>query len=117
MVSVYGKSFEIYYGYYAEFERNSIYNEPVPIYPDLKADPKYDNDGNRIVTEMQVACERYSGSPHEDSCGVCVHFKKGKKLFGICTLKESSLGQELKDDQGLSKLRTKKIKLKKLKKG
>ena len=90
-VSVYGKTFEIYYGYYEEFEKNSIYNDPVPIYPDLISSPEYDDDGNRIVTQMQIACEKYSGSLDEDSCGKCVHFKKGHKLFGLCTKDENNL--------------------------
>ena len=84
VVSVYGKTFEIYYGYYEDYERNSKYNEPVPIYPDLFSFPEYDGDGNRIVTQMQISCENYSGSADEDSCGKCVHFKRGKNLFGLC---------------------------------
>ena len=84
VVKIYGKTFEIYYGYYEEFERESFYGEPVPVYPDLKTNPEYDSDGTPIVTEMQIACERYSGSSNEDSCGKCTHFKKGDKLFGLC---------------------------------
>lgn len=90
--SVFGKSFDIYYGYYEEFERNSIYNDPVPIYPNLKDNPEYDGDGYRIVTEMQMACENYSGHFGEDSCGRCAHFMKGVKLFGLCKAESERRG-------------------------
>ena len=90
--TVFGKTFGIYYGYYEEFERNSAYNDPAPIYPNLKDNPEYDKEGNRIVTEMQVACERYSGPADEDSCGRCSHFKSGEKLFGLCVAESESAG-------------------------
>ncbi len=83
-VDAFGKSFNIYYGYYEEYERHSRYNDPVPVYPDLAATPEYDNEGNRIVTEMQIACPHYSGIPDEDSCSHCPHFEKGNDLFGRC---------------------------------
>ena len=83
-ITVYGKTFEIYYGYYEEFERNSIYNDPVPIYPDLKKNPEYTDDGLLIVTEMQAACEYYKGNEQEDSCGRCAYFKNSENLFGCC---------------------------------
>lgn len=84
VVNVYGKTFEIYYGYYEEYERNSKYNDPVPIYPDLIKDPQYDEGGHPIVTEMQVVCEHYDGADRDDSCGRCRHFQKGERLFGLC---------------------------------
>ena len=84
IVNAFGKTFEIYYGYYEEYEKNSKYNEPVPIYPDLKKNPEYDNDGYALVTEMQVACESYFGTEENDNCGSCSHFQKGEMLFGLC---------------------------------
>ena len=84
VVKIYGKTFEIYYGYYEEYERNSRYNDPIPIYPDFVKNPEYDADGYPIVTEMQVACPRYLGQSTEDSCGMCQYFEKGEKLFGLC---------------------------------
>lgn len=84
-VCVLGKTFEIYYGFYEEFERSSIYNDPVPVYPDLSKSPVFCDDGRMIVTEMQLACEKYSGNPDEDSCGRCAHFRRDKMLFGLCT--------------------------------
>ncbi len=81
---VYGKSFDIYYGYYEDFERSSKYNDPVPIYPDLAANPEYNSEGYPIVTQMQVVCECYSGRGENDRCGLCRHFEKGEQLFGLC---------------------------------
>ncbi len=81
---IYGKIFDIYYGYYEEFERNSKYNDPVPIYPDLAANPEYNSEGYPIVTQMQVVCKCYSGKSDEDRCGLCRHFEKGEQLFGLC---------------------------------
>ena len=88
IVEVFGKRFEIYYGYYEEYERKSRYNDPVPIYPDLAKDPLYDSEGRPIVTEMQVACEHYVGSQSGDGCGRCKHFRKGEWLFGLCGCEE-----------------------------
>ena len=84
VLTIFGKKFEIYYGYYEEYERNSPYNEPVPVYPDLAKNPEYCDDGYPIVTEMQVVCENYFGKDGEDRCGRCRHFKKAEKLFGKC---------------------------------
>ena len=83
-VNVYGKVFNIYYGYYDESDRHAKYNEPVPVYPDLDKNPVCDEKGNRIVTKMQIACPHYSGKPSEDSCSQCQYFKRGEDLFGIC---------------------------------
>jgi hypothetical protein len=83
-IDVYRKRFVIYYGYYEDFERNSIYNDPVPIYPDLAKNPEYDSEGHPIVTQMQVACDHYKGKADDGQCGLCTHFEKGKMLFGLC---------------------------------
>ena len=84
-VEIYGKVFDIYYGYYDDFERNSKYNDPVPVYPDLATNPEYNDEAYRIVTQMQIACDDYSGKHSEDRCGLCSHFEKGSNLFGLCT--------------------------------
>ena len=84
VVRIYGKTFEIYYGYYEDYERQSKYNDPVPIYPDLVKTPQYGDGGRPIVTEMQVACAHYRGSETDDRCGRCRHFQKGERLFGLC---------------------------------
>ena len=84
LVEIFGKAFEIYYGYYADYEKASEWGEPGPIYPDLKENPEYSATGYPIVTEMQIACENYSGRESEDSCGHCRLFEKGEELFGLC---------------------------------
>ena len=88
-VDVFGKIFNIYYGYYEDYERQSPYNDPVPVYPDLRGNPEYDGNGNPIVTEMQVACPHYSGITAEDSCSYCPHYKRVDDLFGICLCKQN----------------------------
>ena len=84
---VFGKTFEIYYGYYEEYERSSPYNDPVPIYPDLLKSPQYDENGSPIVTEMQLSCEHYKGTEQGDQCGRCRYFQRGERLFGLCRCK------------------------------
>jgi len=81
-VSVKGKIFDLYYGYYEEFERG--HNDPMPIYPDLKKSPHYTEDGLLIVTGMQDICSHYNGSDDGDSCIQCAYFEKCEELFGIC---------------------------------
>ena len=87
-VTVFGKTFELYYGYYEEYERHSKFNEPVPIYPNFKDEPQYTENGCPFVTEMQAACEHYKGKPDEHICYGCEHFGKGDELIGICKLKQ-----------------------------
>ena len=84
IVNVCDKVFEIRYGYYEDYERNSKYNEPVPVYPDLYKNPEYSNDGYPIVTQMQQVCEMYHGSRSDGRCGLCPYFQKEERLFGLC---------------------------------
>ena len=85
---VFGKRFPIYYGFYEEYERESRWNDPVPIYPDFRAEPQYDGEGRPIVTAMQLACESYEGNEDDDRCGRCTHFQPGEALFGVCECAE-----------------------------
>ncbi len=82
-VTVSGKTFELHYGFYEEFERE--YNDPIPIYPDLVSEPEYTDEGVPIVTGMQDPCEHYNGKFEGDSCASCSHFKSCEELFGLCT--------------------------------
>lgn len=79
-----GKTFEIYYGYYDEGDKKSIYNESVPIYPDFNAEPVYTDTGERFVTAMQDKCESFVGNETGDSCISCRHFENGDDLIGVC---------------------------------
>jgi hypothetical protein len=84
IVTVCGKTFELYYGYYDEIEKEGKYTEPIPIYPDFIKEPLYTADGYPFVTEMQDSCDCFLGKKGEDSCLVCRHFEKGDELIGIC---------------------------------
>lgn len=83
-VTVFGRSFDLYYGYYEDYERESAYSEPIPIYPDFTKNPVYTDSGQPIVTEMQPSCLHYDGSPTEAICFRCRHFQGSEELFGLC---------------------------------
>lgn len=84
-VTVGGNTFKIFYGYYEEFERESPFNDPIPIYPDFIKEPHYTAEGIPIATAMQNVCEFYNGKNDEDSsCSDCVFFQKYEELFGLC---------------------------------
>lgn len=94
-VTVSGKIFRLLYGYYESFERESQFNEPMPIYPDFINEPHYTSEGMPLVTAMQNVCERYSGKNDEDSsCSDCVFFRKSEDLFGICECPQNKLSLE-----------------------
>ena len=84
VVTVHGKTFELYYGYYDEMERKSRYTEPIPIYPSFLEEPSYTVDGYPFATEMQDICSHFLGTEGEDSCIACRHFQKGDEMIGIC---------------------------------
>ena len=83
-IELLGKVFEIHYGYYEEFEKQSTYAEPIPIFPDFEKDPVYTDNGYPFVTHMQSLCE-YGDSKFVDGCCVdCSHFSDEEDLIGIC---------------------------------
>ena len=88
-VKVFGRSFELYYGYYEEYERHR--GEPIPIYPDFKTKPEYTKDGYPFVTQMQELCENGESNFQEGCCVDCRHYKQGDDLIGICTCKENKI--------------------------
>ena len=90
-VSVCGKTFKLVYGYYEDFERNSPYNDPMPIYPDFIKKPMYTDDGTPIVTAMQDVCSKYHGRREGDSCSECIFFKSQEELFGLCECPENKV--------------------------
>ena len=86
VVTVFGKTFELRYGYYDECERDVM--EPIPIYPDFKINPEYTEDGIPFVTMMQDSCECYKGEvsrTYDITCADCKYFKPGEEWFGLCT--------------------------------
>ena len=82
VVKFFGRTFELRYGYYEEYERKSKFNELVPIYPDFIKNPEYTDDGIPIVTEMQPVCKECEGAA--EICFGCKFFKRGEELFGRC---------------------------------
>lgn len=84
-VTVDGIRFDIVYGYYEEFERET--GEPVPIYPDLVKSPAFTKDGYRIVTQIQSPCKHFSKRHKKcdsDWCRSCKHYEDEYKPIGIC---------------------------------
>ena len=82
-ISPFGKSFDIKYGYYEEYERTR--GEPVPIYPDFKKESIYTEDGYPLVTQMQELCEQGESKFSDGICADCKYFEHGDDLIGRCT--------------------------------
>ena len=87
IVTAFGKSFELRYGYYAEYEKRQ--GLPIPIYPDFKADPQYTADGHPFVTQMQEQCPYGSSKFQEGYCVDCPHYRQGDDLIGICICEQN----------------------------
>ena len=93
VVTTFGKTFELKYGYYSEIDRAGA---PDIIYPDFLTAPIYTDAGELFVTMMQDACEAFaSPAAHgEDStCAECAHFTRGEEWFGICTCPQKKKAQ------------------------
>lgn len=85
VITAYGKSFEIYYGYYEEIDRLNPLCDPMEIYPSFIDTPVYTDKGIPFVTAMQRACRHYKGESGEDSnCFQCAYYEKCEELLGIC---------------------------------
>ena len=81
-----GRTFELYYGYYEECDRQNPMVHPVPLYPNFVEHPQYDNEGYPFATEMQDACRYYEGKPGKyNDCAECQYYLHGDELLGICT--------------------------------
>ena len=83
-LKVFDSVFELRYGYYEEYERQSRFADPVPIYPDFIKEPKYTKDGYPYVTKMQELCEYGSSRFAEGCCAECPHYQHGEEMIGIC---------------------------------
>lgn len=84
IISLHGRTFEIRYGYYEDYERKSEFSEPIPIYPDFLKNPVYTEDGYPFVTHMQSLCEHGNSYYIEGCCSDCSHFEDGDDFIGIC---------------------------------
>jgi len=94
IINVFGKRFEIRYGYYEERDRQGKYNEPLPIYPDFKKEPLLSADGLKFVTQMQDVCESFLGKNREFGCFGCDHYRHGADFIGLCTATECNENNE-----------------------
>ncbi len=86
IIQLFGKTFEIRYGFYEERDRHTPYAEPIAIYPDFAKEPLHTDDGTPFVTEMQSPCNCFNGKMDVNSvCGDCSHYRRGDELLGTCT--------------------------------
>ena len=84
-IRIYGKIFEIKYGFYEEKDRYAKYAEPVEIYPNFIENPQFTDDGVPFATAMQIPCEHFEGKIDENSvCDNCKHYRQCEHLLGIC---------------------------------
>ena len=87
IVTTFGKTFELRYGFYEEKDRQNPLCKPAVIYPDFVKAPIFTDYGNPFVTMMQDACDHYKGNtkPTSDTtCADCKYFERGEEWFGIC---------------------------------
>ena len=87
VITTYGKTFELRYGYYEECDRQNPLCKPVVIYPDFLMDPVYTDSGEPFVTMMQDVCACYRGNAKrtpDTACAECKYFQRGEDWIGIC---------------------------------
>ncbi len=90
IINLYGRVFEIKYGYYEECDRQNPIVRPMPIYPDFVKEPIFTQEGFRFTTKMQDVCQYYKGKDIVDKgCAECEHYRHGAELIGICGCKEN----------------------------
>ena len=93
VITTHGKTFELYYGYYEEIDRQNPNTEPMPIYPNFIENPVYTDDGIPFVTAMQDRCNYFKLKAKEcdegedNSCDNCSHYEKCEELLGVCRCK------------------------------
>ena len=91
VLSVDGRTFEIRYGYYEDFERDG--SAPIPIYPDLEKSPIYGESNKYIVTFMQNPCVHYEPRVEnaEPYCGCCKYYPNNRQMINACQCRCNSL--------------------------
>ena len=86
IIRLYGKTFEIRYGFYEECDRYTQFAEPMEIYPNFIKEPQYTDEGIPFATAIQIPCENFSGEMDENStCEECSFYQSCEELLGICT--------------------------------
>ncbi len=90
IIEIYGKRFEIRYGFYEESDRNSRFAEPIEIYPDFIREPQYTEEGVPFVTAIQMPCRHFGGERDENStCEECSFYQHCEEMLGICSCPEN----------------------------
>lgn len=85
IIDLHGCRFPIYYGYYEELDRKNPAVEPMPVYPDFIAQPRFTPEGYPFVTKMQDTCRYYNGKTQVDrGCADCSYYHHGEDLLGVC---------------------------------
>ncbi len=85
VITLLGKTFEIYYGYYEDSDRYSKYAEPIEVYPNFIKEPIYTDEGIPFATAIQKPCQYFRKVKDiNDCCGDCAYFKQGEELLGTC---------------------------------
>ena len=87
VVTTFGKTFELRYGYYGEQDRQNPLCKPTVIYPDFLSEPVYTEEGTPFVTMIQDACKSYRGEAKrtpDTTCAECKYFWQGEEWFGLC---------------------------------
>ena len=86
VIQLHGHTFPLYYGYYEMCDRDNPAVDPMPIYPDFIAEPRYTDEGFAFTTKMQDSCKHYVGKTGKFSeCAECHYYLHGEELLGICT--------------------------------
>ena len=85
VITAHGRTFEIYYGFYEETDRQSPYGKPMEMYPNFTESPEYTDKGIPFVTAMQKPCGYFKGEQDEENtCLQCAHYERCEELLGIC---------------------------------
>lgn len=88
IVTIFGKTFKLRYGYYDELDRQSTLCDPIVIYPDFVENPLYTDQGEPFITKMQDVCKYYKSQVKktlDSTCADCKYYGLGEDWIGICT--------------------------------
>ena len=100
VVTTFGKSFELRYGYYTEKDRQNPLCQPTVIYPDFISEPRYTDGGIPFVTEMQDVCQYFrlaaqgADEGRDNTCYHCAYYQKCEELLGVCRCPQRQAKQE-----------------------
>ena len=86
IIEAHGKTFEIYYGYYDEADRQNPLVEPMEMYPNFVQTPVYTEKGIPFAVAMQPPCKHFKGEADVDNtCYQCTYYERCEELLGLCT--------------------------------